>query len=287
MFRLSYKIATVMGIPIRLHISLLILLALMVHDFQLLNGILLAVGLLTSIILHELGHSMVAIQKGCRVREITLMFMGGAAVMERMPTRPLDEFLMAVAGPLVSLILGLAGIYGGARLDIPLLLSDPPWNIVEFFGWMNITLMVFNLLPSFPMDGGRVLRAMLTPKLGRLRATRIAARTGHFMAIVFGVAGMWGIPRVLPPHSCMLVVIAFFVFTSAGNEYRMVQMQEAAKRRGFAPWPFFSEEQPPGVDAPDDDQVIISPPPYQSGPDTKTDIHSSDKSTPFKDMCGH
>jgi Zn-dependent protease len=283
---MSYKIATVWGIPIKLHISLLILLVLMVQDFHLMNGILVAVGLLVSIILHELGHSIVAIRKGCRVREITLMFMGGAAVMDRMPTKPLDEFLMAVAGPLVSLILGCAGIYGGAKLDIPPLLAYPPANILQFFGYMNISLMVFNLLPSFPMDGGRVFRAMLTPKLGRLRATRVAARTGQFMAVLFGVVGVWGIPGILPAHSWMLVVIAFFVFTSAGNEYRMVQMQEAARQHGFTAWPPFFEE-PPGGESQVDDQVVISPPPYQSGPGTKTDIHSSDESNPFKDMFGH
>jgi Zn-dependent protease len=289
MFRASYKIATIMGIPIKLHISLIILLIMLVEEIGLLNGALIAAGLLISIVLHELGHSFVAIRKGCRVREITLMFMGGAAVMESMPTRPMGEFLMAIAGPAVSLVLGVSGIYAGHYLprSVSSLFGI---NIIQSLGYINLSLLVFNLLPSFPMDGGRVFRAALTPKLGRLKATLIAARLGQFMAICFGMIGLFGIPGVFTGHNWTLVVIAFFIFSAAGNEYRMVRMQETARQRqGFTIWPPFYEEPPPipnndtGVD-----KVIISPPPYEKeSRGSKADIRSSEDDNPFRDMFGH
>jgi Zn-dependent protease len=283
MFRGSYQIARIMGIPIKVHISLIILLILLVQDFQLINGLLVGVGLLVSIVLHELGHSMVAIRKGCRVREITLMFMGGAAVMENLPTRPMDEFLMAIAGPAVSLLLAIGGIYAG--LHVPHDLAAPfGMNIILWLGLINASLVIFNLLPSFPMDGGRVFRAALTPKLGRVKATAIAARTGQFMAVLFGIIGLFGIPGVVHGENWTLVVIAFFIFTAAGNEYRMVKMQEEARQRGgFNLWPPVYDEPPP---LPDDDsgsgnQVTISPPPYEKGPTRKTSIHSTDEDDRF------
>jgi len=141
--------------------------------------------------------------------------------------------------------------------------------ILFYVGWMNLFLVGFNLLPSFPMDGGRVLRALLTPKLGRLRATFIASRLGKIMAILFGVFGF------LSSH-WILVAIAFFIFIAAGNEYRLVQLQEAAKQQGFGfgSWEPWEENNP-------DDKVSISPPPYEDGPDRQTDIHSSDDDNPF------
>jgi Zn-dependent protease len=290
MFKASYKIARIMGIPIKLHISLIILLVMLVQDIGIINGPMIAAGLLISIVLHELGHSFVAIRKGCRVREITLMFMGGAAVMEQMPRKPFDEFLMAIAGPAVSLVLGVAGI--GLGYYLPTSISSIfGLNIIESLGAINLSLLVFNLLPSFPMDGGRVLRAALTPKLGRLKATLIAARMGQVMAIGFGIIGLVGIPGILAGHNWTLVVIAFFIFAAAGSEYQVVLVQETARQRqqqGFSMWPPFSEEPPPlppnraGVD-----KVIISPPPYEKQKrGTKADIRSSEDADPFRDMFG-
>lgn len=274
MFRSSYRIARIWGIPIKLDISLIILLLFFCYDFGPWGGLLMAVGLLVSIVLHELGHSAVAIRKGCRVREITLMFMGGAAQMDRMPARPLDEFLMAAAGPAVSLLLGLLGLWGGARLSLPLFVLD--FNIVEWLGVVNLMLMVFNLLPAFPMDGGRIFRSVLTPKLGRVKATLIAARLGKAMAVVFGVYGFLH-------NAWTLVVIAFFIFISAGHEYRFVQMEEAARRVGFGNWPPFDSERRP---VSDDDKVTISPPPYQRGPDTETEIRPADEQDPSRNIFG-
>lgn len=275
MFTSSYRIARVWGIPIKLDISLIALLVMLSFNFGLWGGLAMAVGLLTSIVLHELGHSIVAIHKGCRVREITLMFMGGAAQMERIPTRPLDEFLMALAGPAVSFLLGGLCLWGGSYVPLRILrhfVGD--LNIVQWIGVVNWGLVVFNLLPAFPMDGGRILRSALTPKFGRLRATAIAARLGKIMAVLFGIFG-------LTQENWILVVIAFFVFISAGNEYRMVEMQEADRRHGFGGWSSFGGG---SRSESDDDRVVISPPPYDDGPDTETDIRQDDEQDPFRNI---
>ncbi len=255
MFRSGYRIATVWGIPIKVHISWLIIL-LMIPG-TLLFRVLIALGLFASVALHELGHSFVAIRKGCRVREITLMFMGGAAQMQSIPRKPLDETLMALAGPAVSVVLGAAGYFGGHMLVRAGL--SYPGMIIYILGWINWALAGFNLLPSFPMDGGRVFRALLTPKVGRLRATFIAARLGKIMAVLFGLYGFLNEPR-----SWILVAIAFFIYSAAGREYRVVQMEEAARHGGQAGpfWnPFQPPLEPPRFDDGDDD-VVISPPPY-------------------------
>jgi len=267
MFNSAYRIATVWGIPIRLHISLLLMVFILILQFGFWNGILIEIGLALSIVLHELGHSLVAIRKGCRVREITLVCIGGAAQMERIPTRPLDEFLMALAGPFVSLVLGVLFLFAGGRLALPPVPRADPLNIVQLLGAINLGLLIFNLLPSFPMDGGRVLRAALTPRMGRLRATFIAARLGKIMAVLFG---LWGFFH----HNWILIFIAFFIFTAAGNEYRMVQMQEAAKRHGFGAWSPFGPPEPPASG--DDDEVTVGPPPYGQR-DSRTRVHPEDR----------
>lgn len=273
MFRNGYRIATVWGIPIKIHISLIVVMLFIALRAGRYGGpravlILLAieVGLFASVALHELGHSFVAIRKGCRVREITLMFMGGAAQMERMPRRPRDEAMMALAGPAVSFVVGAMLWFGGKWLPLTqygirlhgIYLEA---NVVQVIGAINWVLVVFNLLPSFPMDGGRVFRALLTPKVGRVRATFIASRLGKIMAVLFGLYGFLGEPR-----SWMLVAIALFIYIAAGREYRSVQIEEAA-RRGDGNRPFWNPFQPPpeppptGFDDGDDD-VEISPPPY-------------------------
>ncbi len=276
MFKASYKIATVWGIPIKVHISLVLLLLYLAFQWGPIHGLLIAIGLLVSIALHELGHSLVAMRKGCRVREITLMFLGGAAQMERIPTKPLDEFLMAIAGPAVSLGLGLMGLFVGPHLPLPLILEPPySFNIIMFLGAVNLSLTVFNLMPAFPMDGGRVVRAMLTPKLGRLRATLFAARLGKVIAVLMALFGL----KLQHPW---LIFIAIFVFFSAGREYRMVQMQEAAKHPGHKSWPpFFAQEPEEPVD-----KVIIGPPPYGGKKKSEADVHQERDDNPFTNIFG-
>ncbi len=250
MFNSAYKIATVWGIPIRLHISLLLMVLYLGLKFGWLWGTLLYIGLAFSIVLHELGHSLVAMAKNCRVREITLLFIGGAAQMERIPTRPMDEFLMAIAGPAVSLVLS------GVFYILATLFSTAPiprfgFSLLEILAVINLGLVLFNMLPAFPMDGGRILRALLAQKLGRLKATSIAATLGKVMAVIFGIYGF--------QESIFLVAIAFFVYIAADNEYRMVRMQ-ARSRDTSNSFPFGSKIM--NDDFIETDDVIVGPPPY-------------------------
>jgi Zn-dependent protease len=305
MFSSSYKIGTVFGIPIKLDMSLIILFVMMFDPKRMMYSIIFTIGLLISIVLHELGHSLVAIRYKCRIREIVLMFMGGAAVMERIPRRPIQEFLMAIAGPAVSLIIGticlyLAGdfvnssaagsapaIYLGSEETVYIVHSGILLNL----GALNLMLVIFNLLPAFPMDGGRVFRAALTPKFGRINATRYAANMGKLFAVIFIVVG-WN-PGFIGqnPNSTLwsLIIIGVFIFISAGNEYRMVVREEAMRNNPFSSiFSSFSEQEAPTEEKTekDDDQVTISPPPYRKGEEDKTDISYDKKKNPFDDFFG-
>lgn len=237
MIKRSYNLTRVMGIPIRMHLTLAILLIFVAITFKL-TGVILAVGVFASIALHELGHSWVAIRKGCRVREIMLLPIGGVAKMESIPMRPMDEFLMAAAGPATSFILaiisGLLASFGFLSLFFVYLMR------------INLMLCLFNLLPSFPMDGGRIFRAFMTPRMGRLRATALAAKIGRFMAIAFGIVGLFGIPGVVAPN-IMLILIAIFIYNAAGAEYRAIYAQHMQQE-------WFTVE--PQAD------IHVSPPPY-------------------------
>jgi len=278
----SYKIATIWGIPIKIHVSLIALLLILAastgiaggwNDLVLLLG--LEVGVFTSIALHELGHSFVALKKGCRVREITLLFIGGAAQMESIPVRPKDELQMAIAGPLVSVGLGFLSWIVGQRLPLAVGLWPLPFvsgyaircNLVQFLGVINWGLAIFNLTPAFPMDGGRIVRALLTPRMGRLRATYVAAQLGKILAVLMAIRGVLDLPQ-----GWLLIVIAFFVHSVAGREYRLVQMQEFARTHAVPPWwPI-----PPPPDGISRDQVIIGPPPYQRGPRRHVELRQDD-----------
>ncbi|QHI68804.1 site-2 protease family protein [Tichowtungia aerotolerans] len=231
MIKRSYNLTRVMGIPIRMHLTLVIVL-LFVAFTRGLPGIMLAAGVFASIALHELGHSWVAIRKGCRVHEIMLLPIGGVAKMGHIPTRPMDEFLMAAAGPLTSFILSL--ICG-------LLMMTGIFSYFFFnLAAINLMLCLFNLLPSFPMDGGRIFRAFMTPRMGRLRATALAAKIGRFMAIAFGIFGLFY-------GQFMLILIAIFIYNAAGAEYRAIYAQHMQQE-------WFTVE--PQAD------IHVSPPPY-------------------------
>ncbi len=293
----EFRIGRVWGIPINLHISLFLLMAYMAITSGARGGwrdvlfmLAFEVLLFTSIALHELGHSFVAIRKGCRVREITLMFIGGAAQMEQMPRRPRDELQMAIAGPAVSILLGALSITGALLLAAkPGPLSGWFADLLVYAGVANIMLAGFNLLPAFPMDGGRVFRAMLTPKLGRLNATRVAALAGKGIAVLFVLIGLFGIPGVpwFKGGSYGLLLIAGFVFMVGEREYRQVQIEELLRSRGFGdstppPPPPFDQETPPL----DDHTVLISPPPYAKGPAQKAEIQRARSDNPLRDLFG-
>ena len=278
MFNQSIKIVTVWGIPIKLHASLLLLVLYFVFAASVdsLDGLLLILALssllFASIAAHELGHSYVAIRQGCRVREITLLFMGGAAQMEQMPTRPRDEILMDLAGPVVSLTLGLTAwtvlhAVPEATIDDAEGLSSLGFALLYFIAFVNTMLGTFNLLPAFPMDGGRVLRAALTPRLGRLQATFIASRLGRLLAIGLILAGFFGIPglSMFNRRNPFPILIGLLVFSMAGQEYRRVRLEEML-RQGRAVWPF--PLSPPERET-HDAEVIVGPPPYARRDETE------------------
>ena len=236
MLKRSYQLTRVMGIPIRAHITLIILLLYVALTYGL-PGILIAVGVLASIALHELGHSWVAIRKGCQVREIMLLPIGGVAKMSHIPSRPMDEFLIAVAGPLVSFLLAV----------LFWLLTSIGFLSFLFINLtaINLILCLFNLLPSFPMDGGRIFRAFMTPRIGRLKATALAARIGRIMAVAFGIFSLLS----GAPFSTKLlhILLATFIYNAAGAEYRAVYAQHMGQE-------WFTVEQQA--------DVSVSPPPY-------------------------
>ena len=252
----SYSIGRVFGIPIRVHVTLLIFLPLFAFSFMpvdgprgLFYGALGAVGLFASVALHEIGHSLVARAKGSRILEILLLPIGGMAKLNALPKRPADEIQTALAGPAVSLALGIAGLFGAPFVY--------PFNpllavMVHEIGRINFMLVLFNLIPSFPMDGGRVFRAILTPRLGRLLATRIAAKVGRVFAWIFGLLAV--LPLLFGGHpNFILLIIAVFIHQSAGAEARMVEYEAAyARQRAQAGGTF----QIPEAD------VEVSPPPY-------------------------
>lgn len=241
MLKSSYNLGKVWGIPIQIHISLIIILPLLAIQF---HSIVIPILLFASVALHELGHSYVARQKGAYVQEIMLMMLGGVAKIANMPKRPSDEIKMAIAGPLVSLAIG------GIALGTTILLDGMFNRTLLTVGVINLSLGLFNLIPAFPMDGGRVLRAGLAIKKGRVEATRIAAGVGKVCAILFGIYGLGhGQP--------FLVLIAIYIYTTGTKEYRMVLMQEGGAAFGN---PFFQQQPEPRAN--DHLDAEVSPPPY-------------------------
>jgi Zn-dependent protease len=234
----SLRIATVRGIPIRAHVSLLFALPLLAFVFSeqfraaaelagvppsavggapWIWGVVVAVVLFLSVLVHELAHSLYALRKGGRVRDITLLFIGGVSQVSEAPRAPRHEAVMALVGPLVSLVLG------GLFLGLSAIAGETSFGLrfgLFYVGGLNLMLGVFNLLPAFPMDGGRVLRAALVPRLGLVRATRIAARVGMVFAVLFAVLGFVS-------GNLLLVMVAFFVFLGAQAETNAVMMKAA------------------------------------------------------------
>lgn len=284
----AYHIGTIWGIPLKIHISLFLLLgyislrtlftalqqsSMFSALLQVAVILLLQCFIFLSIALHELGHSYVALHKGCKVREITLLIIGGAAIMENIPRKPRDEFLMAIAGPAVSASLALLF---GAGAWMVWSASGPILNWLRLFLFFtaiaNGVLAGFNLIPAYPMDGGRLLRALLSPRLGRLRATRAAATAGRGFAILLGVVALTGLPPILPPMNIPLLLIAGFIFFAGNREYQQVQIETLMQERGFA-GPF-------GAGGPSDEHTAwISPPPYRSGPADQSYVERED---PFR-----
>jgi len=224
----SYKLGRILGIDVFLHVTFLLLLA-FIGVVQWLQGRNIAAALagvaffaclFLCVLLHEFGHALAARQYGIATRDITLLPIGGVARLERMPDKPAQELVVALAGPLVNVVIA-AGLVVGLVLSgkwQPLLeVSSLQGGFAQRLMLVNLFLVLFNLLPAFPMDGGRVLRSLLAMRLPYARATNIAAAIGKGMAIVFGFVGLFLNP--------MLLLIALFVWIGATQEASAVEMR--------------------------------------------------------------
>ena len=293
-----WRLCSVFGIPLYLDFSLAILLFLFATGgSSLFSGLLYAVLLLASIVAHELGHALVARRYGCETNDITLSLLGGCASLERIPRRPSAEFLVAVAGPLVSfacallafslmsLIVsdgGFAGVmkyawravtdadlwqrqaagkvflYDSAYGSLPMIVfhydATEILNALLYVGCTNVILGLFNLLPGFPMDGGRVFRSVLSGFTGRTKATYYAMVTGRAFAVALGLMGAY---RLAIGRSWGLVtcLIAVMIWKSGYQEYLSVKAESGGL---FDDW-----------------HARVSPPPY-GGKDEEVEIRRRD-----------
>lgn len=226
----SWHLGRIAGIDVYMHLTFLILIGWVGISHYLprrswadaWSGILFILMIFAIVVLHELGHALTARRFGIRTRDITLWPIGGVARLERMPENPIQELLVAVAGPAVNvaLAIALALLIAGAG-------GSPSVEDFDLVGgsflakllWVNVALAVFNMIPAFPMDGGRALRAVLAMRMDYVRATQIAASIGQGIAFLFGFVGLF--------YNPFLVFIALFVWMGASGEASMVQLKSA------------------------------------------------------------
>lgn len=207
----SWRLGSILGFPIEINASFLILLGVVFLAFGGLAGVVIVSLAFASVLLHELGHALVARQLHVRVTGIELGFLGGAAKMEGMPRSPNQEIAIAAAGPAVSLALAGLGLGLGALTQLPILTT---------IGWINLALAVFNLIPALPMDGGRILRAALAKRMTFVRATEVSVQVARVVAIGFGIWALAGGPF-------QLLILAPYLWLMAAKELLMAKMIEA------------------------------------------------------------
>ncbi len=243
----SIQIGRLFGIPIQLHFTFLLVIPLftwligsqigislsfifelfgefnpaLILAYPYLFGFLVTIGLFLGVLVHELAHSLVALRKGVRIYSITLLILGGVSSIEERIPDPRVELPMALAGPLTSLALGILCwivVAAGVAFLPPTPLAGALFYTVGYLAVLNLMLFAFNLLPAFPMDGGRVLRAWLAKKMPLRRATKIAADVGKAFAILFALFGVLAFNPIL-------IIIAFFIYIGAGQESTVLRYQ--------------------------------------------------------------
>ncbi|MBY3218946.1 site-2 protease family protein, partial [Rhizobium laguerreae] len=224
----SFKIGTVGGTVIRVHITFALLLVwIWLAHYRVggapaaWQGIAFILSVFACVVLHEFGHIVAARYFGIKTPDITLLPIGGVARLERMPEEPHQELLIAIAGPLVNLaIAGLIVLVLGASVGVEQIIEvdDPKISFLTRLAGVNIFLVFFNMIPAFPMDGGRVLRAALASHLTWSRATQIAAMIGQGLAFVFGFIGLF--------YNPLLIFVGIFVYLAAAAEAQNAQIRE-------------------------------------------------------------
>lgn len=237
MMRLSWKIGRVAGIDLYLHATFLVMMAVLALSHHGMEAVLLVSALFGCVLLHELGHALMARRYGIPTEDITLYPIGGVARLHRIPRAPGAELLIALAGPAVNVALALMFFTLGRLFG-----AVAPTFAEGLAGWLvhellvvNVLLAGFNLIPIFPMDGGRVLRALLSIPIGRLRATEIAAAIGQALAIFAGVACLVAMVMTGHPILLMQVVLAIFIYLAARAELGQVRAEEQRLRAADAP----------------------------------------------------
>jgi Zn-dependent protease/CBS domain-containing protein len=226
----QWKLGRFAGIDVFVHATFLLLIGWVGYSHWLarndwgdvLSGILFILALFLCVVLHEYGHALTARRYGIKTRDITLYPIGGVARLERMPDKPIEELWVALMGPAVNVVIA-------AVLFVYLLITDnlvpigqltiASGNFMARLMVLNIWLVLFNLIPAFPMDGGRVLRALLALRMEYVRATQVAASIGQGIAFIFGFIGLFTNP--------FLLFIALFVWIGASQEASMVQVRDS------------------------------------------------------------
>lgn len=227
----SFSIGDVRGTQIRVHATFFLLLAWVMAAAWLVEGpgaaivnVVFIMAVFACVVLHELGHVTMARQFGVGTRDITLLPIGGLARLERIPEDPRQEILIALAGPAVNIVIWLIlTVVLGASFSFNVLqsLEDPGLGFLERLAAVNLLLVLFNMIPAFPMDGGRVFRAVLAVFMDRVKATQLAAQAGQVMAFLFGFLGLTG-------GSPLLILIAIFIFFAAGAESSQAMLRDRA-----------------------------------------------------------
>ena len=231
----SFSIGRLLGSELRVHATFFLLLLwvgavayVSVGPLAAVVNVVFILVLFACVVAHEYGHALMARRYGIATPDITLLPIGGMARLERMPEKPSQEIMVALAGPAVNVVIFLV-LVGVFRVDLDvetlMQIEDPREGFLARVAVVNLFLVLFNMLPAFPMDGGRVFRALLALWLPRVQATRVAAFGGQVMAFAFGFLGLFTV-------NPLLVLIAVFIFIAAGAESSYVAMQDFGRHTG-------------------------------------------------------
>lgn len=228
----SFSLGRVLGSELRVHVTFFLLLGWVAFAAYSQGGVPAAIdnlifvlALFACVVAHEFGHALMARRYGIKTPDITLLPIGGLARLERMPEKPMEEVWVALAGPTVNIVIWIVLMAMGAGMTLESLarIDSTSAGLLNRLAYVNLLLAVFNMIPAFPMDGGRVFRALLCLKMDRVKATRIAALAGQVVAVAFGFLG-------LSTGNPLLVLIAVFVFVAANAESHDVAMRSVARR---------------------------------------------------------